>query len=291
VSLAVRVLRQLGGDEGSSQLSSPSRVSSTSEPYATRSPIPSPASQTPERVGSEERKEDDGMSVMSGFTTQTSSTFQSLRFGGASWNQNSPRFERGSSPRRGFSGPPLAPPPPSTGFITPTPAHAPAPVAPKDDVERQAYFMEAVRAGDEARTRVALEAGVAVDEAMTIGFGGKTKVETALLVAATKGFTTITRLLLDAGAKVDQLDNSGESALMKAAIHGHRDICALLLQRKAHVNQEGKYGVTPLMLAAERGHETVCRLLLENKANVNKAGQGEIAPLMLAAHGGYEASV
>jgi hypothetical protein len=53
----------------------------------------------------------------------------------------------------------------------------------------------------------------------------------ALLLAALRGFRSVSELLLDRGADPNKALPDGTSALMVAAMSGHHDVCALLLER------------------------------------------------------------
>jgi uncharacterized protein len=61
-----------------------------------------------------------------------------------------------------------------------------------------------------------------------------------------------TRLLLDAGANVNQVNDAGDSALHFAAGAGMTSVIALLAERGAHVNRKNKNGETPLALTLPR---------------------------------------
>jgi ankyrin repeat protein len=90
--------------------------------------------------------------------------------------------------------------------------------------------------------------------------------------------TAVAKLLLGAGAEVDETDESGWMPLHSAADYGHLDIAELLLQAGADVNAVTKYGNTPLHFAT-CGHLALVKLLLQAGADVNAASNAGDTPL------------
>lgn len=91
---------------------------------------------------------------------------------------------------------------------------------------------------------------------------------TALLFAAENGSVESARLLLAAGARVDDAAADGRSALVTAVFAGHRDVATLLLDAGADPNAAAA-GYTPLHAAALRGDSDLVRALLARGANPN----------------------
>uniref|UniRef100_A0ACD5X3Q3 Uncharacterized protein n=1 Tax=Avena sativa TaxID=4498 RepID=A0ACD5X3Q3_AVESA len=90
--------------------------------------------------------------------------------------------------------------------------------------------------------------------------------ETALLIAAEKGFIDIVLELLKHSDKdsLARKNKSGFDALHVAAKEGHRDIVKVLLDHDPSLGKTfGQSNVTPLITAATRGHLEVVNLLLE----------------------------
>ena len=119
---------------------------------------------------------------------------------------------------------------------------------------------------------------------------------TALLVAAaTPSAAESVKMLLDAGADVNALDQRGGSALMEATNAGRADVARLLIERGAKVDIVDGRGSTPLMEAIVAADLDLVKFYLGKGANVNAAStfggmvkHGPIAltkltPLMLAA--------
>ncbi|RYO53180.1 hypothetical protein AA0113_g9296, partial [Alternaria arborescens] len=109
-----------------------------------------------------------------------------------------------------------------------------------------------------------------------------------LYYAALLGFSTVTRLLLDAGAEVNAEGGHFGNALQAASYRGHEQVVKTLLDAGAEVNaQGGEFGNT-LYAASYRGHEQVARMLLDAGAEVNAQGGQFGNALQAASYGGYE---
>lgn len=92
--------------------------------------------------------------------------------------------------------------------------------------------------------------------------------DTALLFAARAGDLTSAKLLVDAGADVNDADAWGVSATMMAAHAGFADVVELLLERGADPNVT-KPGFTALHAAIMRRHGGMVAALLGHGANAN----------------------
>jgi hypothetical protein len=89
---------------------------------------------------------------------------------------------------------------------------------------------------------------------------------TPLVRAAARGDTKEALLLLDKGAKVNELSDGPTTALHEAAEHGHIEMVKLLISRGADVNNNCNW--TPLHMAAARGHLDVVKALLAGGAEI-----------------------
>ena len=99
----------------------------------------------------------------------------------------------------------------------------------------------------------------------TRGKNGKT----ALMYAARAGHANIVKMLIEAGARANDVDDYGWSALMDAANWGNVAVVEVLLNvPEIDVNGIDKQGATALIRAAKRSHWNVIRTLLQNGAHV-----------------------
>lgn len=94
---------------------------------------------------------------------------------------------------------------------------------------------------------------------------------TPLHLSAVRGQTQLVQILLDAGAKVDSLNEEHETPLFAAAMAGHANVVEMLLKAGAQVNHQGRgiHGATALDHAARNGHKQVVALLLDHGADAN----------------------
>ncbi len=86
--------------------------------------------------------------------------------------------------------------------------------------------------------------------------------ETALIEAASKGYATIVKLLLDNEADTDIQSNCGYTALIHATINKNEAIVKLLLDANANYDIKDWKGDTALNWAVARGNITIAKLLL-----------------------------
>ena len=91
---------------------------------------------------------------------------------------------------------------------------------------------------------------------------------TPLLFAALTGDAGIARLLVDAGANVDETAAVGTTALAMAAVRGFTEFGTVLLERGANPDAGGG-GFTALHAAVLRGDVKMVDVLLAHRASVN----------------------
>jgi ankyrin repeat protein len=91
----------------------------------------------------------------------------------------------------------------------------------------------------------------------TVHFPGTRGGFTALMFAAREGDLECARLLLDAGAKIDDTTEEEGPALIVAAASGHEQLAILLLERGANPNVKDGYGVAPIHYAIHDGLMTL----------------------------------
>ena len=138
------------------------------------------------------------------------------------------------------------------------------------------------------RRRRADDSEVVVAGLVGSGGGGLT----ALVFAAREGDLESAKLLLDAGADVNQTTEYGWTPLLTATNNRHYKLGEYLIERGADVNIANKGGWTPLYLATDNrnieggdypvpkpdmDHLEFIKLLLDHGADPNAPGQGQHA--------------
>jgi ankyrin repeat protein len=171
-----------------------------------------------------------------------------------------------------------------------------------------ADFLEACKAGDEAKVRAMLDADP------SLASGRAPTGETPLIAALYRGHQSIVDRLVDAGAPLDtftaaalghvdavearlredptgvrQQSYDGWTPLHLAAFFGHAGVVTLLLERGAELNAISGNGIrnTPLHAAVAGGRVESALTLIEAGAGVNAPDGGGHTPLHIAAEGGY----
>ena len=103
-----------------------------------------------------------------------------------------------------------------------------------------------------------------------------------IALAAKGGFAVVVELLLEAGAAIDQSNNCGNSALALAAKGGVPVVVELLLEAGAAIDQPNNCGNSPIALAAKGGFPVVVELLLEAGAAIDQPNNSRQTPLFQA---------
>jgi ankyrin repeat protein len=98
---------------------------------------------------------------------------------------------------------------------------------------------------------------------------------TPLMYAARDGRLASARLLLDAGAAIEQADANGVTPLLAAIGNNHPDVARLLIERGANVNAVDWYGRTPLWTAVE-----VRNMDFDNNTFVNNVDRAPLLELI-----------
>ena len=83
------------------------------------------------------------------------------------------------------------------------------------------------------------------------------------ILSSALGCQEIVKLLLDAGANVNQEIRGDERPIHHAAKEGHEDILALLISRGAIINVDDALGNTALFLAIKNDHPLAVHILIE----------------------------
>ena len=119
-----------------------------------------------------------------------------------------------------------------------------------------------VHARTETRSLLVSVGGRGDERARELPLGGFTP----LLFAARHGRVDSARLLLDAGANIDETGPDGASVLVTASFSGHGELAAYLLARGAEPNAAGA-GYTALHTAVLRADAALIRALIAHGAN------------------------
>ena len=143
---------------------------------------------------------------------------------------------------------------------------------------------DASRARDAAEVRKLLAEGADPNAKDKYG-------RTALMEAASGGYTENVRVLLGKGADVNAKDAVGWSALFRAAFSRRTDTVRLLLEKGADVKAKDKEGMTALLWASSLGNTDIVRLLLAKGADVNAQDSHGWTSLMSAADLGHPDTV
>jgi ankyrin repeat protein len=96
----------------------------------------------------------------------------------------------------------------------------------------------------------------------------------------------VMKVLLEAGAKVDAVDNHGEIYLAGHAFF-FPSVLKILLEAGANPNASDRDGLTALMQASNYGYEDAVVLLIDHGALVNQKDNKGRSALMYAANGEY----
>ncbi len=105
-----------------------------------------------------------------------------------------------------------------------------------------------------------------------------------LFVASHTGRSDIVKLLVDAGADLNQTWH-GVTPLFQASQNGHTEVVQVLVKAGADLNQTWN-GATPLSQASQNGHAKVVQVLVDAGADLNQTWNGA-TPLFQASQNGH----
>ena len=81
-----------------------------------------------------------------------------------------------------------------------------------------------------------------------------------LLYASMKGHLEIVKVLLAAGAEINNTDNIGKTPLHEVSRCGRLEIVKVLLAAGAEIDNTNNYGYTPLHYASNLGHLEIVKI-------------------------------
>jgi ankyrin repeat protein len=172
----------------------------------------------------------------------------------------------------------------ATGIRGPSPEEARAQLSRLSVEYSKEAFSERVQQGDQAAAELFLAAGM--DANVAVDREGNT----ALMVAANNGRTSIVDAMVKSGADVNVANRAGVSPLMRAATQSDVTLVRKLLDANADLNHKAADGDNALSFAAARGRRENVVLLLESGATPEvidrafvaaaKYGEPEIARLL-----------
>lgn len=115
-------------------------------------------------------------------------------------------------------------------------------------------------ADDPEMVRIAIEGG-GNPKMVTSRYDG-----TALIAAAHLGHAEVVKILIDAGAPLDHVNNLNWTALIEAIVLGdggpqHTETARAIVEAGADVNLPDGNGVRPLTLARQRGYQEIVAIL------------------------------
>ncbi|XEV04947.1 hypothetical protein FSHL1_010234 [Fusarium sambucinum] len=106
-----------------------------------------------------------------------------------------------------------------------------------------------------------------------------------LISAARNAQERVVQALIESGAQVDKVDESGMTALCVAAHRGNNAIIDLLCSHNANIGHKDARGVTPLNRAVFSGHADAVEILLDRGAKID---DNPVNSLDVAVMGGSE---
>lgn len=118
-------------------------------------------------------------------------------------------------------------------------------------------------------------------ESMTTNFSPENV--TPLMLASTKGYLDIVKILLENRADVSLMNSHGETALVQAVSNGHIEIVKILLDKGSDPNTSSEMRrCSVLITAVKTGNKQIVELLVNKGANINTQDINGTSPLMIA---------
>jgi hypothetical protein len=139
---------------------------------------------------------------------------------------------------------------------------------PAEDMPLLDEMSAAVELGDTGAVYSLLQRGAPVDAMNESGV-------TALMIAAYIGSLEMLQLILQFGADPDQRNKNGGTALMNAASTGHKDVVLELVSAAAAPFLDNNKGKTALDMAEHSGHRECAELLMMCMLDTELGNEGD----------------
>jgi ankyrin repeat protein len=105
----------------------------------------------------------------------------------------------------------------------------------------------------------------------------------ALWIAAEQGILGAVKFLWSKGAKLDIVNKRGDSVLWVAAQEGHLDVVKFLWNKVENLDMPNYKGVPPLLIAIQQGHFNIVKFLVNKGAQLDFISKDGATPLLMAA--------
>ncbi len=112
-----------------------------------------------------------------------------------------------------------------------------------------------------------------------------------LWVASQKGHTAGVKLLIKAGADLNQARNDGVTPLFIASQEGLVEVVEILVKATGADLNQASDGATPLFQASSIGHVEVVEILIQAGADLNQGPDDGATPLFMASQNGHAKAV
>ncbi len=153
-------------------------------------------------------------------------------------------------------------------------------------------LFDAAMQGDAGAVRKLIKARADVNytESIRNTAGGYIDEWSSLMSAVVSGKLEIVKMLVKAGAWVNQMNSLAVNALWIASNRGDVNTVKYLLKNGGYANNKNYEDVTPLMAASMNGHTEVVRTLIAAGAKLDFVHNGGDTALMFALGGGHTAA-